>query len=41
MTIADFFEYLLARQETRDLAEELVSAYDLQHATRVRTGSGR
>ena len=36
MTIADFIHYLMARQQTRELAEELVSAYELQRPTCVR-----
>ena len=45
MTIADLIDYLMARQQTRDLAEELASAYALQRATglrvsRVRNGWG-
>ncbi len=41
MTVADFFDYLLDRQETHELAVQLVSVYETRRSTAVRVGAAR
>jgi hypothetical protein len=40
MTVADFFDYLLGRRETRELALQLATVYETRRLTAVRRGRG-
>lgn len=41
MTVADFFDYLLDRQETQDLAMQLASVYEARRSRALPVGAVR
>ena len=41
VSVREFFDYLLRRDETHELALQLVYVHDLQEARRVGVGGGR
>lgn len=41
MTVADFFDFLLGRQQTEDLARQLVAVYRLRQVGAAAADTGR